>query len=143
VRLELPSDPKLLCIVRGVVDELARLRGFSEDDSFAINLALGEAMTNIIRHAYEGRTDCAIQLVCRPHGDGLEFIIMDRGVGFDPDSIPKRPLGELRPGGWGRHIIGQVMDEVCYERREETNQLRLVKHHSRNNPKGSPGMGSP
>ena len=131
MKLELASDPKLLGIARAAIEEMARCAGFSEDDSYAITLALGEALTNIIRHAYEGRTDQGIQLNFRCLGDRLEITLSDNGRGFDPEEVEIPPLGELRPGGWGRHIITQVMDEVQYERRQETNVLRMVKRLNR------------
>ncbi len=131
MKLELASDPKLLGIARAAIEEMARCAGFSEDDSYAITLALCEALTNIIRHAYEGRTDQGIQLTFRCLGDRLEITLSDNGRGFDPEEVEIPPLGELRPGGWGRHIITQVMDEVQYERRQETNVLRMVKRLNR------------
>lgn len=137
MKLELPADPKLLCVARGAIEALARLAGFCEDEAFTINLALGEAMTNIIRHAYDGRLDATFQLVCMRQPGGLEFVLLDQGRGADPAQFRAKPLGELREGGFGTHIIAQVMDEVSYERREGTNQLRLVKLRSGTSPAAS------
>ena len=137
MKMELPTNPMLLCVARGAVEALARLVGFSDDESYTINLALGEAMTNIIRHAYEGRNDRTFQLVCLRLPDGLEFLLLDQGRGADPTKFQSKPLGELREGGFGTHIIAQVMDEVRYERREGTNWLRLVKLRSGKDPGAS------
>jgi hypothetical protein len=54
LRMELRSNPEVLCVVRSAVTWLAELLGFSDSDSHLVILALDEALTNIIRHAYLG-----------------------------------------------------------------------------------------
>src|SRR4029077_18873774 len=54
LKLELRSDPAMLCVVRNALGQLAETLGFSEAECRAIVLAVDEAMTNIIRHAYLG-----------------------------------------------------------------------------------------
>ena len=134
MKLELPTDPKFLCVARGAVEALTKLVGFSEEESYTINLALGEAMTNIIRHAYDSRHDRSFQLVCVRLPEGIEFLLLDQGRSADPAKFKAKPLGELREGGFGTHIIAQVMDEVAYERQHDTNRLRLVKLRSKREP---------
>ena len=53
MRLELPSDPNLLCAVRGAVERLTESFGFSPADCRSVIRAVDEALTNIIRHSYE------------------------------------------------------------------------------------------
>jgi len=128
VKLELPSDPQLLGVVRSTVEQLARVAGFAEKESRSITLAVDEAITNIIRHAYEGRNDQGIELVCRGYPDRLEFLLSDHGRSVDPAELRGRALGEVRPGGLGTHIIAKVMDQVRYEPLPNRNQLLLVKY---------------
>lgn len=128
LKLAVPSDPQILCVVRSAVERFAALAGFSEEDCRSITLALDETMTNIIRHAYGGRTDRPIELECRSDQESLEFVLLDHGESVPPEEIRGRPLEEVRPGGLGTHIIAQIMDRVSYEPLPGGNQWRLVKH---------------
>lgn len=136
LRLELPSDPNLLCAVRGAVERLAESFGFSEEQARAVTRAVDEALTNIIRHAYGGRADRPIEMNFRAlHGpadnaaaDGIEILLCDRGPAIKPEQLSMRALEEVRPGGLGLHFIQQSMDVVEYKRANGTNRLRLVKY---------------
>lgn len=136
LRLELPSDPNLLCAVRGAVERLAESFGFSAEEGRAVTRAVDEAMTNIIRHAYGGRADRPIEMSFRAiHGEaddksaeGIEIRLCDRGPAIKPDQLCMRALEEVRPGGLGLHFIQQSMDVVEYKRTKGTNCLRLVKY---------------
>jgi len=128
LQLVLSSDPRLLCVVRGAVDRLASVAGFGEEDCHAIVLAVDEALTNIIRHAYEDRHDESIELSCRVLENGVEFVMRDHGRPVDKAKVCARPLELVKPGGLGTHIIRQVMDQVSYEPLTDSNQLRLVKY---------------
>ena len=136
LRLELPSDPSLLCAVRGAVERLTESFGFSAVECRAVTRAVDEALTNIIRHAYSGRPDRPIELLIRSvqrHGnqkaaEGLEILLCDRGPAVKPDQMCMRALEEVRPGGLGLHFIQQSMDIVEYKRANGTNRLRLVKY---------------
>ena len=128
MKLELVSDPQLLSVVRSAVHELAKVVGFSDEECRTITVAVDEALTNIIRHAYQNRHDQTIGLVCQPCGDGIEFLLSDSGQAADPEKLRGRPLSEVRPGGLGTHIIQQVMDHVEYQALPDGNRLRLVKY---------------
>jgi len=54
LRIELRSNPEMLCVVRNALGQLAATLGFSEPECHAVVLAVDEALTNIIRHAYLG-----------------------------------------------------------------------------------------
>lgn len=106
---------------------MASLRGFSEEDTQFIILAVDEACANIIRHAYKGRPDGVITLSCSEKGDGIEFLLTDTGERADASQWPSRSLDEVRPGGLGLHLIYAVMDEVLYRQGERGNELVLAK----------------
>jgi len=138
LRLQLPSDPSLLCTVRGAVERLTEAFGFSAPDCRAVTRAVDEALTNIIRHAYGGALDRPIQLAFRStngpqagkngRGDGLEIVMSDRGPAVDPEKLCGRELSDLKPGGLGLHFIRQSMDVVEFKRAKGANYLRLVKY---------------
>lgn len=136
LKMELPSDPNLLCAVRGAVERLTESFGFSAEECRAVTRAVDEGLTNIIRHAYSGRPDRPIKMVIHSvqkravEGtvEGLEIRLCDCGPAVDPDQLCMRALEEVRPGGLGLHFIQQSMDIVEYKRDNETNCLRLVKY---------------
>ena len=136
LKLELPSDPSLLCAVRGAVERLTESFGFSAPECRAVTRAVDEALTNIIRHTYCGRADQPIEVLFRSvqrqadpeSAVGLEILLCDRGPAINPEQMCLRALEEVRPGGLGLHFIQQSMDIVEYNRANGTNRLRLVKY---------------
>ena len=64
LKLELHSDPRLLCVVRGALERLTEVFGFSPPDRRSVTRAVDEALTNIMRHCYNGRTDQPIEVYC-------------------------------------------------------------------------------
>jgi anti-sigma regulatory factor (Ser/Thr protein kinase) len=127
-RMRMASDPRLLSVVRSTVSELAAVWGFEDEQCRRITLAVDEALSNVIRHAYRNRCDQEIDLNFQAHADCLEFSFLDRGEAADPSRFCAEPLDGMAPGGRGTHIIRQIMDEVCYERLPEGNLLRLKKY---------------
>jgi serine/threonine-protein kinase RsbW len=136
LKLELRSDPKLLCAVRGALERLAELLGLSAEESRAVTRAVDEALTNIMRHSYGGKLDQPIEVsfscVPRPPstgpGQGLEILMCDHGPAVDPAKLQGRHLDDIKPGGLGLHLIHQSMDSVEYRRDRGTNLFRLVKY---------------
>jgi serine/threonine-protein kinase RsbW len=135
LKLELQSNPEMLCVVRHALGQLAELLGFSSAECRAVVLAVDEALTNIIRHAYQGEGQHPIQasfrrIVVAEDGKqrkALEIVLEDSGKEIDPAKLCGRPLEEVRPGGLGLHFIKESMDTVEFRRSLGKNQLRLVK----------------
>ena len=108
--------------------------GLPDELNMPVNLALEEAASNVMLYAYpEGKGDVIIEFG-RMKKDGQEaicFTISDRGIAFDPTKqaeVDTTKSAEERPiGGLGIHLVRQLMDEVSYERVDESNVLRLVK----------------
>jgi len=135
LKLELLSDPKLLFVVRGALERLTEVFGFSPPDRRSVTRAVDEALTNIMRHCYDGRTDQPIELCCSrvpprtpEQANGLEILLCDQGPAIDPAKLRGRRLDEIKPGGLGLHFIRQSMDTVEYRRVGTINQFRLVKY---------------
>jgi serine/threonine-protein kinase RsbW len=114
VRLKVTSDPANLAAVRKEVEAFAAAAGFAEKAVAEIGLCVNEAMANIIRHAYAGRTDRPIQLEASASSRELIIVVRDWGNGVDPSRLPCRPYNPLEPGGVGLICLGQWMDEVAY-----------------------------
>lgn len=140
--LHLRGDVEALCVVRAMLQRAAEVMHFPEADSRAIVRSVDEALTNVIRHAYEGHEGLPIELNCRrlwTGGDaavpyGVEIVIKDSGVAADPQKLRGRPLEEIRPGGLGIHFMKQSMDVVEFSREDGRNLLRMVKYLALSKP---------
>jgi serine/threonine-protein kinase RsbW len=93
--------------------------GLADNAVFACELATDEACTNIIEHAYAGRSDGVIRVACWSHSDEFVVQLHDQGAAFDPAKIRVPPLTEDlagRPlGGLGMHFMRSLMDEVRFD----------------------------
>ena len=102
--------------------------GASAEAVWAVELALTEALSNVIRHGYAGDETQQIELELELHDDRLELRITDFGAAFDEDAYTEPDLDASPAGGYGVHLIGELMDEV--QRTATTGRgtcLRLVK----------------
>jgi anti-sigma regulatory factor (Ser/Thr protein kinase) len=132
ITVELPSDPAVLFLLRGFVEGLTERLGFERRDTERMVLAVDEACTNVIRHAYGGRVDERLIITFVVKTETFEVRIRDFGQPKDPGRFQTRDLSELRAGGLGTHLIRCAVDEVHYEHPESGGTLlRLVKHRSR------------
>ena len=138
IELKLISDPMYLCGARELVGCIAQRIGFDDIDCSKIALAVDEALSNIIRHGYNKAFDRPIWIgisPIRPTKDsigGIVITIDDEAKQVDPCSMKGRELEDIRPGGLGVHIINEVMDEVCYEKRETQGmRMRMMKRAPR------------
>ena len=135
LRMEFRSDPEMLCAVRGALGQLAERLGFPAEDCRAIVLAVDEALTNIIRHAYLGRDDGPIEAAFRripvtrdgARSEALEITLQDRGVTVDRAKLSGRALEDVKPGGLGLHFIQESMNKVEFRHQNGRNRVRLVK----------------
>jgi serine/threonine-protein kinase RsbW len=136
LRLELPSNPEILCVVRSAVMRLAEELGFPAEECRGVTRAVDEALANIIRHAYDGRPGKPIELLCRRLQDrtgnkrraGLEIVLVDHGAAADRKKLCGRSLDDVRPGGLGLHFIQDGVDVMQYTSQAHKNRLRLVKY---------------
>ena len=129
------SDTANLVQVRVVVETLGKESGFNQKECAAMALAVDEALTNVIRHAYGGEPNKKIEIGIEELNEtdnhqGLKIYIRDFGKTVDTSKIKSRELTDIRPGGLGVHIMREVMDEVVYERPESGGTLlRMTKYH--------------
>ena len=105
----------------------ARSEGVADGDAWAVELARGEALANVIRHAYEGRAGLEIEVCLTIDRGRLEVEIRDTARPFARDSVTPVSLEVPRTGGYGLQIIEEVMDVVEYSGDESGGRLRMVK----------------
>jgi serine/threonine-protein kinase RsbW len=110
VRLTIPAKPEYITLSRLALVGLGRVRPFSEDTLADVKLALTEACSNSVRHAYGddgGHVDISFELL----DDRLIVEVADDGSGFVPLPTDETP-DELTEGGLGIAIIRSIADEV-------------------------------
>lgn len=129
VTISIPSDPKYLCVVRDVTSRIGALHGLDHGVVEQLKLAVDEACSNVMKHAYAGDTGKEIRLKYFSSAEVFEVVIDDDGPKSNPDLIKGRPLNEVRPGGLGVHFIKKIFDVFEFDKKKkEGNRLRLVKH---------------
>ena len=126
-RIVLSTDVRILAAVRHTIGDLTAVLGWNDTESQAITLAVEEALTNKIRHAYRNRPDGRIQFQFRTEPDALVFLLTDQGEPPDPAKICAQ-RENMQVGGLGTHIMKDVMDKVVYRTTEEGNQVVLTKY---------------
>ena len=130
VKMSILSSPTHLPVVRAAVEKMCELVGFDSETVGGVVMSVDEALTNIIRHAYDGAQDKPIDIeLTTLEGGGLEISVRDYGRAIDPARIKPRDLSEVRPGGLGLHIITKCMDRVQYSAVEDGGTLlTMVKN---------------
>ncbi len=109
VRLTIPARPEYISLCRLALTGLARVRPLSADLLADLKLALTEACSNSVRHAYPGGAGVVeIALELRP--DRIVVEVTDNGAGFVP--VEPRSRDELSEGGLGIAIINAIADEL-------------------------------
>lgn len=121
-----------ISIVSNFVMAAAQKAGLDEQGIHHCQLAVDEACTNIIEHAYgENDEDEIIQISCKRDAGGFHIVIVDHGPLFNPlgqpAPDPAAALDERRVGGWGIYFIKKLMDEVRYDADDGRNRLTCTK----------------
>ncbi len=128
VRLTIPARPEYITLGRLALAGLARVRPLSDEALADLKLALTEACSNSVRHAY-GDQDGLVEIVYELHPDRFVIEVADSGIGFPP-AAPADGEDELVEGGLGIAIIRAVSDDVEISEREpgKGSRLRFAKH---------------
>jgi serine/threonine-protein kinase RsbW len=112
------------------LDTAMNLHGFSYDDILDTQLAVEEAITNVIVHGYN-EPGGKIVVSCQISQNRVEIQITDTAPRFDPLSLPEPDLDadveDRSIGGLGVFLIRQVMDEISYRYENGKNILVLIK----------------
>ena len=128
VRLRVPARAEYVALARLALSGLADIVALPEELLADLKLALTEAVSNSVRHAYAdgaGFVSIAYEL----SGDALTVEVVDDGQGFDPDRPPTLEGEELTEGGLGIAIIRTIADEFELSSRPGVrgSRLRFVK----------------
>lgn len=127
VRLTIPAKPEYITLCRLALTGLSRLRPLPDETLADLKLALTEACSNSVRHAYADR-EGSVEILYELHEDRLVIEVFDEGEGFDAEETEQQ-AEELSEGGLGIAIIRAIADEFeVGERSGGTgSRLRFVK----------------
>ncbi len=133
VTITIPSHPKYLSVVRAVTSKVGAVCGINDSVTDGIKLAVDEACSNVIKHAYRGDIGKKIVVKYKVTKKSFEVTIEDNGIKSDVESMKGRDLDDLKPGGLGIHFIRKIFDLFELDsRKKDGNRLRLIKYLKRN-----------
>ena len=130
--LTVPSRFEYLATIADFIAEMGHDAGYDQDMTFHVQMAVDEACSNVIEHAYQGQNKGDIILSCDCGNQEWVVAIFDTGRSFDPSSVPEpnldASLDDIKTGGLGLYFMRQLMDEVEFTFDEKTgNKLRMIK----------------
>jgi len=116
--LKVKSRTENLSKIREFIQEFASSAGFMQNTIDNMMLAVDEACTNIIKHAYKSYPDGEVIIKIKYEEKKLIITIIDYGKAFQPESIPEPNIQEYyrqhRVGGLGMYLMKTLMDDVKY-----------------------------
>ncbi|HEY3106959.1 MAG TPA: ATP-binding protein [Gaiellaceae bacterium] len=128
VALTIPARAEFVALCRLALTGLARTRALTPELVADLKLALTEACSNSVRHAYEEGREGIVEVHYELTGDQIAVEVNDDGAGFDPEVI-QRAQEELDEGGLGIAIIRAITDELEIGARDGGgSRLRFTKY---------------
>ena len=127
IRLTIPAKAEYITLCRLALAGISQLRDISDETLHDLKLALTQACTNSVRHAYEAGSEGSVQIVYEIGDEDISIEVIDEGEGFVLDEASE--TDHLSESGLGIAIIRSLADELEIEPREgRGSRLRFVKH---------------
>ena len=130
--LSVEASTSQLAKVRGFVAEHAKRLGLSDKEIGNIRLAVDEAYTNIIKHAYKDIPSKPVNIELGSDNTQLWISLKDEGKSFDVQAYNEPDIRERiknkQRGGMGVYLIRKLMDSVQYTSTGQMNEIRMIKH---------------
>ncbi|WP_138419021.1 anti-sigma B factor RsbW [Aquibacillus sediminis] len=120
IEMKVPAKPDYVGVVRLSTSGIANRMGFAYDDLEDLKVAVSEAMTNTVTHAYEGKGEGEVTIGFGIYEDRLEIMVADHGDSFDLNEVKdeigpyqqSESIENLREGGFGLFLIDALMDKL-------------------------------
>lgn len=129
--LVLHNDIREIPELAVLVDRIAEAGSLDPTLALNLNLALEEAVSNVMMYAYPEGTRGTVDILAEQAPDRICFTVIDAGIPFDPTVMPDADISlgvSDRPiGGLGIFLVRKIMDAVTYERRDGKNILVMQK----------------
>lgn len=133
-RLVIPSQTKYLNLVTGLAKRAALVAGMDDSTAAKVSIAVDEAVTNIIMHAYLGESEHSLEIELRFTSLALEVHIWHTGKGLVDNQIalpdPREYVKHPRKGGLGLLLMSRFMDEVHFGKAADRNECCMIKRVS-------------
>ena len=130
-RLVLPNDIETIPQLNEFIDSVAEEVGLAMSLTMSLNLALEEAVVNVMEYAYPEGQKGNVEIEVTADQQWMTFVITDTGIAFDPtmkEDADTTLSAEERPiGGLGIFLVRQLMDVIDYKRQDNKNVLTLRK----------------
>ncbi|WP_084031488.1 anti-sigma B factor RsbW [Anaerobacillus arseniciselenatis] len=119
IEMKVPAKPEYVGVIRLTISGIANRLGYTYDDIEDIKIAVVEACTNVVNHAYEAE-EGQMTIGCGVYEDRLEVMVADRGQSASVDVLKDnvgpistdKPVTQLKEGGLGLFLIDTLMDKV-------------------------------
>src|SRR5699024_168803 len=120
IEMKIPAKAEYVSVARLSIAGIANRMGFDYEAIEDLKVAISEAVTNTVQHAYASDGYGEVTIECGVYADRLEMIVNDRGDSFDMEEIKRsfgpykrtKPVENLHEGGFGLYIIDALMDHV-------------------------------
>ena len=131
--ITLHNNVEQIALLPEFVEAVAAEAQLDHETTFNLNLALEEAVSNVILYAYPEGTDNVVDIEASVDEKNVSFVITDSGKPFDPTTKEEVDIDAKmtdRPiGGLGIHLVRTIMDTVNYERKGDKNIFTITKKH--------------
>ena len=128
VALTIPAKAEYIVLSRLALSGLARARALEPALIADLKLALTEACSNVVRHAYKEQPAGEVEVRYELDEDKLSVEVVDEGIGFDPEVAAAAAGDELDEGGLGISIIRAIVDELDIKSGDSGSSLRFTKY---------------
>ena len=129
--LTLHNDISEVPQLNDFIEAVAERLGIEPSTALQLQLAVEEAVVNVMDYAYPPDTVGMVTVATTTDGQSLEIVISDSGTPFDPTEQEKADISlsveERQIGGLGILLVNEIMDAVSYERKDGKNVLTLTK----------------
>lgn len=130
-QMTVQASTKHLAKVRNFVAHHAAAFGLDQEKVDDIRLAVDEAYTNIIKHAYKSNSNSSVEIRLGYNNAKFWVTLQDTGRAFNPDTYQKpnirRRIKQKKRGGIGVYLIRELMDKVEYSTKDAINSIRMTK----------------
>jgi anti-sigma regulatory factor (Ser/Thr protein kinase) len=130
-RLSIPSQTRYLNLVTGLAKRASLVAGMDDATAAKVSIAVDEAVTNVIIHAYHGEPNHQVDIEIRFLAAALEIRIWNTGGGLVDNQVvlpdPREYVKHPRKGGLGLLLMSRFMDEIHFVEVDGKSECRMVK----------------